>query len=71
MIGGMARLARLVAVSLGVVLVTAAPAGADPAGPSDFRSEVTGIVPGGRGRAGARSAAATRSSSSPSTRASP
>ena len=45
MIGGMARLARLVAVSLGLVLVTAAPAAADPAGPSDYRSEVTGIVP--------------------------
>jgi hypothetical protein len=45
MIGGMAPLARLVAASLGLVLVTAAPAAADPAGPSDYRSEVTGIVP--------------------------
>lgn len=45
MIGAMARLARLAAVSIGLVLVTAAPAAADPAGPSDFRSEVTGIVP--------------------------
>jgi hypothetical protein len=30
---------------VGIVLLTAAPAAADPAGPSDFRSEVTGIVP--------------------------
>ncbi|MET0901779.1 MAG: hypothetical protein ABWZ52_00935 [Acidimicrobiales bacterium] len=37
--------ARVTAVALGLVVVTAAPAGADPAGPSDFRSEVTGIVP--------------------------
>ena len=45
MIGVMARLARLVAITLGLILVTAAPAAADPAGPSDFQSEVTGIVP--------------------------
>jgi hypothetical protein len=45
MIGGMARLARLVALSFGLLLLTAAPASADPSGPSDFRSEVTGIVP--------------------------
>jgi hypothetical protein len=45
MIGRMVRLARLVAVSFGLVLVTATPASADPAGPSDYRSAVTGIVP--------------------------
>jgi hypothetical protein len=45
MIGAMARLARLAAIALGLVLVTAAPASADPAGPSDYRSEVTRIDP--------------------------
>lgn len=38
-------LARAAALTLGLVLLSAAPAGADPAGPSDYRSEVTGIVP--------------------------
>lgn len=32
-----------------VGVVAASPAGADPAGPSDFRSEVTGIVPAAEG----------------------
>jgi len=45
MIDGMLRIARTLAVALGLVVVTAAPAAADAAGPSDFRSEVTGIVP--------------------------
>jgi hypothetical protein len=45
MIDGMVRLARILALALGLVVVTAAPAAADAAGPSDFRSEVTGIVP--------------------------
>jgi hypothetical protein len=45
MIDGMARVARVLVVALGLVVVGAAPAAADPAGPSDFRSEVTGIVP--------------------------
>ena len=45
MIVGMARLLRLVAVTLGLVVITAGPAAADPAGPSDFRSEVTGLSP--------------------------
>ena len=49
MIDGMtsyaSRFVRVTAVALGLVVVTAAPAAADPAGPSDFRSEVTGIVP--------------------------
>ena len=41
-----ARLARRVLLGAVVVLLAAtAPAGADPAGPSDFRSEVTGVVP--------------------------
>jgi hypothetical protein len=38
-------LLRTVALALGLVLLTATPAAADPAGPSDFRSEVTGILP--------------------------
>jgi hypothetical protein len=45
MIHGMGRLARIVAVALGLVVLTAAPAAADAAGPSDFRSEVTTIKP--------------------------
>lgn len=45
MIGTVVRLLRLVAIALGLVVVTAAPAAADPAGPSDFRSEVTGLSP--------------------------
>ena len=45
MIGAMARLARIAVIALGLVLVTATPAAADAAGPSDYRSEVTGIVP--------------------------
>src|SRR3546814_18361471 len=36
-------IARTVALVVAVVLASAAPASADPAGPSDFRSEVTGI----------------------------
>jgi hypothetical protein len=39
----MARLVRLVSLAIGLVVVTAAPAAADAAGPSDFRSEVTGL----------------------------
>lgn len=38
-------LLRVVVGGLVLVGFTAAPAGADPSGPSDFRSEVTGIVP--------------------------
>lgn len=45
MIDGMTRLIRIVLVALGLVVLGAAPAAADSAGPSDFRSEVTGIVP--------------------------
>jgi len=45
MIGVMVRLARGVVVALCLILLTASPAAADAAGPSDFRSEVTGIVP--------------------------
>ena len=45
MIDGMARLLRIVAVGLGLVVIGAAPAGADAAGPSDFRSEVTSTTP--------------------------
>jgi hypothetical protein len=45
MIDGMVRLLRTVALALGLIVVTATPAAADAAGPSDFRSEVTGIVP--------------------------
>jgi hypothetical protein len=45
MIGAMARVVRLVALAVGLIVATAAPAAADAAGPSDFRSEVTGIVP--------------------------
>jgi hypothetical protein len=36
---------RTAALALGLVVVTAGPAAADPSGPSDFRSEVTGIIP--------------------------
>jgi hypothetical protein len=36
---------RALALATGAVLLTAAPAGADAAGPSDFRSEVIGLVP--------------------------
>lgn len=49
MIGTVVRLLRLVAIALGLVVVTAAPAAADPAGPSDFRSEVTGLSPAADG----------------------
>jgi len=49
MIGAMVRLLHLVAVALGLVVVTASPAAADPAGPSDFRSEVTGLSPAAEG----------------------
>jgi hypothetical protein len=45
MIATMVRLLRVLAVAAGLLLVTAPPAGADAAGPSDFRSEVTGIEP--------------------------
>jgi len=45
MIVAMARVLATVAIGLGLVVVTGAPAAADAAGPSDFRSEVTGIVP--------------------------
>jgi hypothetical protein len=38
-------LARALLGGLALVVLTAAPAAADPAGPSDFRSVVTGIVP--------------------------
>ncbi|MGH9275457.1 MAG: hypothetical protein ACRDZU_12495, partial [Acidimicrobiales bacterium] len=38
-------LARIAALALGLVVLAAPPASADAAGPSDFRSEVTGIVP--------------------------
>lgn len=36
---------RAALLAVVAVLLTASPAGADPAGPSDFRSEVTGIEP--------------------------
>lgn len=36
---------RVGLVALCLVLLTAAPAGADPAGPTDFRAEVTGLSP--------------------------
>lgn len=49
MIGDVRRLLHLVVLATGVVVVTAAPAAADPAGPSDFRSEVTGISPAADG----------------------
>ena len=49
MIQAMSRVAHILAVALGLVVATAAPASADAAGPSDFRSEVTGIVPGVEG----------------------
>jgi hypothetical protein len=42
-------LARALLGGLALVLLTATPAAADPAGPSDFRSEVTGIEPAARG----------------------
>src|SRR3546814_14260063 len=42
-------IARTVALVVAVVLASAAPASADPAGPSDFRSEVTGISPATEG----------------------
>lgn len=45
MIHRMVRVLRILAVAFGLVLITASPAAADAAGPSDFRSEVTGIVP--------------------------
>jgi hypothetical protein len=38
-------LPRTVLAAAALVMLSAAPAAADPAGPSDFRSEVTGIVP--------------------------
>ena len=38
-------LVRAAALAAVLVMLTAAPAAADPAGPGDFRSEVTGIVP--------------------------
>jgi hypothetical protein len=40
----MVRLLRLLVLTFGVVVVTAAPAAADAAGPSDFRSEVTDLA---------------------------
>ncbi len=45
MIVAMRLLVRLAALALAVVLLTASPVAADPAGPSDFRSEVTGVSP--------------------------
>jgi hypothetical protein len=45
MIGGMRVTVRTLLVAFGLVVLTTAPAAADAAGPSDFRSEVTGIVP--------------------------
>jgi hypothetical protein len=45
MIDVVRRLLVLVVAVLGLAVVTAAPAAADPAGPSDFRSEVTGLEP--------------------------
>lgn len=39
------RLRRAVLGGLAVVVLAATPAAADPAGPTDFRAEVTGIVP--------------------------
>ena len=41
----MVRLLRIALLALGLVVSAAAPAAADAAEPSDFRSEVTGIVP--------------------------
>lgn len=38
-----------VTVLVGISVLGAAPASADPAGPSDFRSHVTGVVPGTEG----------------------
>lgn len=40
-----ARVAALALGALAVLVVAAGPAAADPAGPSDFRSEVTGVEP--------------------------
>lgn len=40
-----ARAAAVVVAAVAALVATAGPAGADPAGPSDFRSEVTGIEP--------------------------
>jgi hypothetical protein len=45
MIDAMARPVRALVLALGLVLLGATPAAADAAGPSDFRSEVTGIEP--------------------------
>jgi uncharacterized membrane protein (UPF0136 family) len=45
MIDRMARVVRILALALSALVITATPASADAAGPSDFRSEVTGIVP--------------------------
>ena len=45
MIGGMARLLRILAVALGLVVLGAAPAAADAAGPGDFLSTITEISP--------------------------
>ena len=42
-------IARLLAVVAALLVAGASPAMADPAGPSDFRSEVTGIVPAADG----------------------
>ena len=41
----MVRLLRIILLALGLVVLAAGPAAADAAAPSDFRSEVTGIVP--------------------------
>jgi hypothetical protein len=49
MIDPMVRILRVATVALGLILLTAPPASADSAGPSDFRSEVTGIVPASDG----------------------
>lgn len=45
MIVRMLRFTRVAVLAFAVVVVTAGPAAADPAGPSDFRSEVTGVTP--------------------------
>ena len=41
--------ARALALAVALVVLTAGPAGADAAGPSDFRSEVTRLAPGADG----------------------
>ncbi len=41
----MSRIARSLLFSVVLLVAAAGPAGADPAGPSDFRSDVTGIEP--------------------------